>query len=192
MNEVPDLVAALPENKRKIIEVMLQNPALLLDLGWFKSCLCGPGGMSERRLRSNLKELEKKGVLGRVGAKDGRAFYGFPNVVNDPVMRAAALKHTGPKGKSVGRTATIISKPRVELVTPEFMVANLLRAKEHPVIRPTGRSAKQRRAQLKNYLTAIDWQIYYFQQMIAKRELEARRKEIEDKYGKPCGAEDGS
>jgi hypothetical protein len=56
------------------------------------------------------------------------------------------------------------------------MIERLRNIRENHVIRPGGRTAKQRAAQVKNYLTMIDWQIDWYKQKIAEMKLEERGK----------------
>jgi hypothetical protein len=177
MNEPASLLLVLPESKRKIVEVLLKNPGSVLSFPWFKAELCSPSGMSERTLRRNLKALVRQGVLGTIELKNKGIFYGFPNVIANLGIRNVALQSTGARGN-----ACISTRLPMLPVSPEEMIEDLRKAKEKPVIRPTGRSARLRKAQLKNYITGIDWQIDEMMQLIAKRDMVKRRQEIADKY----------
>jgi hypothetical protein len=182
MNDLPPQWSHLRKNKRRIVELVLRQPHLLLSYPYFKAELCGPGDMSERRLRSNLKSLFDEGILGMVPVANGGVHYGLPHLTNDPLLRGRASSVTSARGG-----ATVTLKIKVRNVTPEEMIEALKMARDKPVIRPTGRSRKVKNAQFKNYITGINWQIDYQKQLIAKREMEKRRQEIENKYSKTPG-----
>jgi hypothetical protein len=177
MNDLPPEWSHLRKNKRRIVELVLKEPHLLWSYPYFKTELCGADGMSERRLRSNLKSLVDEGILGMVTSANSGISYGLPHITNDPVVRNTATANATARGG-----VTVSLKVGLGRVTPEEMIDMLKRARDKPVIRPTGRSRKVKNAQLKNYMTGINWQIDYQKQMIAKRAMEKRRQEIEDKY----------
>ena len=192
MNEMPKALDSLSENKKAIIRVILVNPDSLIDFRWLKLELCGPGGMSDRRLRSNLEAIVSDGILDKVRSASGMVFYGLTYAANDPLIRGTALRHRGKKSSRGEHLGTIVTKRRTVSLTPEERIDWLKKAKEEPVYRPPGRSEKARRAQMKNYLTMIDWQIDECKQEIEKSKLDARKKEIEDKYRRPRDTEEGS
>ena len=180
MNEAIKWPKGFRTNKRRIIEVVLNNPNGALSYPWFKMELCRENPvMSERRLRSNLKSLVNQGYLKDVKLENGGVFYGFPNVIDDPVINKAIRSCSYTLGN-----ATIAGKIPLKRITPEEMIEHLKEAKRNPVISPRERSKKKNKAVLKNYITSINWQIDACRQMIEKRKLEQRRKEIEDKYRK--------
>jgi hypothetical protein len=187
MNDLPPEWSHLRKNKRRIVELVLKEPHLLWSYPYFKAELCGADGMSERRLRSNLKSLVDEGVLGMVVSANGGISYGLVHITNDPVVRNSATASTTARGG-----VTVSLKTEFRRVTPEEMIEGLKRARDKPVIRPTGRSRKVKNAQLKNYITGINWQIDYQKQMIAKRDMEKRRQEIEDKYSKTPDSQETS
>lgn len=179
MNRVSQSLEGLRKNERKIIEFMMVGPSQLQSYPRLKGVFCDWHVMSDRRLRSSLKSLVKQGFLGVIELDNEGRFYGFPNIVNDPFNHSAALQCKFARGNRA-----VYEKVGVQAATPEEMIERLRNIKEKPVIRPDRRTAKQRTAQVKNYLTMIDWQIEWYRQKTAKRELEERRKEIEAKYQK--------
>ena len=181
MNDLPPGWSHLRKNKRRIVELVLKQPHLLLSYPYFKAELCGADGVSERRLRSNLKSLVDEGILGMVLSTNGGVSYGLPHVANDPAVRNLAAVSTCARGG-----ATVSLKVKLVKLTPEETIEWLRKARENPVIRPTGRSRKVKNAQLKNYITGINWEIDRQKQVIAKREMEERRLEIAQKYS-GCG-----
>ena len=177
MNDLPPEWRRLRKNKRRIIEFVLRDPVHLWSYPYFKEGLCGKEGMSERRLRSNLKSLVNNGILGSVEVENGGVFYGPPHVANDPVLRGLASSVTSARGE-----ICVTLKTAALTLAPEEMIEWLKKAREKPIIRPTGRSRKVKKAQFRNYILGINWQIDQLKQVIAKTEMEKRRQEIADKY----------
>jgi len=156
---------------------LLKNRGCILSFPWFVAELCGPNGTSEKTLRRNLKSLVWQGVLGFVKSDNGGIFYGFPNLTNHPKIRQLAMQSRGARGD-----ASFVTTVWLQHITAEEAIEQLRHAKEKPVFRPTARSARGRSAQMKQYLTAIDWQIDACKQSIARRDIERRQQEIADKY----------
>jgi hypothetical protein len=150
---------------------MMDGPSQLQSYPRLKWVLCDWHVMSDRELRSSLKRLVKQGFLGVIELENEERFYGFPNIVNDPFNHSAALQR---KFAHVNRA--VYQRVGVQAATPEEMIERLRNIRENHVIRPGGRTAKQRAAQVKNYLTMIDWQIDWYKQKIAEMKLEERGK----------------
>lgn len=182
MSRLPPDWRRLRKNQRKIVEVLLKQPHCALSYPWFKNELCRRRGMSDRRLRSNLKKLVSQGILGEIPTDNGGVFYGFPNVTDNPSVKAFCKSSSTARGEPV--FSLILPPNRVKHLTYEEMIEDLRMAKENPVFKPRERSERRNRALMKNYLTMIDWQIEWYKEQVAKREMEKRRKEIEQKYGK--------